>query len=281
MNGSENFLLAKSFGGPVVSFALAPDPNKHPLTSNVIIVKREGDIEMYAIHDTPTNPVWSPRGEMMVGVGVFCSFLPGIRESGPPPEPWDISIIPDATENYREKSVERHGKEKQSRPRSRIVPSDDSEKDFSNPDFNEFPILSTIVSGRSTSAKRHSKTRTFSPASIQRFPLDEKRDRSRDVSRAREAETTSIPSHDTVVSHRRTHSSGRYAKGDTARGSSKIRHTRLPEFGIDRVVERDISMEMRSRIIAGYGLQSVRLMSIHSKCVVSKRFCSFDIMSKS
>jgi len=80
----EHALTAKYFPRPLASFALAPNStpgNPHPLTSNVMVVNRDGDLELYAIHDTPKQLAWSARGDFALGAGLGLKVLEGYRES--------------------------------------------------------------------------------------------------------------------------------------------------------------------------------------------------------
>ncbi|KAG6902515.1 hypothetical protein C0995_015708 [Termitomyces sp. Mi166 len=59
----------KTFARPLSSFALAPNETRHPLTTNVMVVNKDGDLELYAIYDTPKSAAWSSRGDFVVGAG--------------------------------------------------------------------------------------------------------------------------------------------------------------------------------------------------------------------
>ncbi len=80
---NERALAAKYFPRPLASFALVPNStpsNPHPLTSNVMVVNRDGDLELYAIHDTPKQLAWSARGDFALGAGLGLKVLEGYRE---------------------------------------------------------------------------------------------------------------------------------------------------------------------------------------------------------
>ena len=48
-----------------------PNPNvSHPVASNVMVVNKDGDLELYAIYDAPKQPIWSSRGDLAIGAGV-------------------------------------------------------------------------------------------------------------------------------------------------------------------------------------------------------------------
>jgi hypothetical protein len=79
----ERALTAKYFSRPLASFALVPNStpgNPHPLTSNVMVVNKDGDLELYAIHDTPKQLAWSARGDFALGAGLGLKVLEGYKE---------------------------------------------------------------------------------------------------------------------------------------------------------------------------------------------------------
>jgi hypothetical protein len=73
-------LTAKYFSRPLASFALVPNATTHPLTSNVMVLNSDGDLELYAIHDTPKQLAWSARGDLAVGAGLGLKVLEGYQE---------------------------------------------------------------------------------------------------------------------------------------------------------------------------------------------------------
>ena len=42
-----------------------------------MVVNREGDLELYALHDTPKQAVWSARGDLAISAGVECRIVSG------------------------------------------------------------------------------------------------------------------------------------------------------------------------------------------------------------
>lgn len=85
---------AKTFSRPFASFALVSSSKSHPLTSNVMLVNKDGDLELYAVHDTPVHPAWSARGDLALGVGCSYTVVPGITDMTRPLEPWEILAYP-------------------------------------------------------------------------------------------------------------------------------------------------------------------------------------------
>ena len=57
------------------------NPNApHSITSNLIVVNVDGDLELYAIHDTPKQIVWSAKGDLALGAGLGLKVLEGYHE---------------------------------------------------------------------------------------------------------------------------------------------------------------------------------------------------------
>ncbi|KAF8893606.1 hypothetical protein BD779DRAFT_1609907 [Infundibulicybe gibba] len=84
----------KSFSRPLASFSLVPCPQRHPLSSHVMVVNKEGDLELYAIHDTPKQASWSSRGDLIIGAGESLKIIEGFQEEEPPArEPWEVPAL--------------------------------------------------------------------------------------------------------------------------------------------------------------------------------------------
>ena len=76
-------MTAKYFSRPLASFALVPNStpdSPHSLTSNVMVLNKDGDLELYAIHDTPKQLAWSARGDLALGAGLGLKVLEGYEE---------------------------------------------------------------------------------------------------------------------------------------------------------------------------------------------------------
>jgi WD repeat-containing protein mio len=101
---------AKSFNRPQSSFALAPCARQHALTTNVMVVNKDGDLEMYVVYDTPKQVQWSARGELCIGAGLSCSTFPGYSPETVA-DPWNtlfeggITGTPQDTPPARRRSV--------------------------------------------------------------------------------------------------------------------------------------------------------------------------------
>lgn len=221
-----------------MSFALAPSPYTHPLRSNIAVINKDGDIEMHEMHDVPKHAVWSSRGDAAVGVGLQVRVFPGFHDNEPPKEPWELEANVEASLERESSSAIAKGKA--SRPQSRMG---DGERRAS-----------------SLTATRNSGGRTYSPASIMRHPLESPVARTMGMDlRSTPPETlTSEPAvHIDDSSPHHSHSS-KVQRADIGRSASRGRR-RLPETAPATVIQVDISMIIRSRVLRGYGLFNVSL----------------------
>jgi hypothetical protein len=78
---------ATSFRKPLASFALVPSKRAFSLTSEVMVVNKDGDLELCTVHDTPKQASWSARGDLVIGAGLGYQVLPGFEDRGVPPQP--------------------------------------------------------------------------------------------------------------------------------------------------------------------------------------------------
>ncbi|KAG1751269.1 uncharacterized protein EDB91DRAFT_1234726 [Suillus paluster] len=210
-----------SFPKPLASFALVPSKRAFSLTSEVMVVNKDGDLELYAVHDTPKQASWSPRGDLAVGAGLGCKVLPGFQDRGVPPQPWEIRIQDETTTRGRGKT-------------GSLPP-------FGRGDDDGFPALE----GKASPSKPV-KARTYSPASFRHYPLDHSElSASLGGASAQTAVRPQIVEEPKLKSHRQG------AEKSSPRGKSSIR-------SVHQVVEDDISMMMRRRTIRGYGLADAK-----------------------
>lgn len=40
-----------------------------------MVVNKDGDLELYAIYDTPKQPIWSSRGDLAIGAGAGLKII--------------------------------------------------------------------------------------------------------------------------------------------------------------------------------------------------------------
>ncbi|OAX31089.1 hypothetical protein K503DRAFT_121253 [Rhizopogon vinicolor AM-OR11-026] len=137
----------KNFHKPLASFALVPSKRAFSLTSEVMVVNKDGDLELYAMHDTPKQTSWSARGDLAIGTGLGCKALPGFDDRGVPPQLWDVHVEEETTTRGRGKTIR--------------------QSMFGKGDEDGFPPLDS-----NASPSKVMKVRTYSPASFRHYHLN-------------------------------------------------------------------------------------------------------------
>lgn len=224
-----NVPTAKSFTRPLASFALAPSTQQHPLTSNVMVVNKEGDLELYAVHDTPKQAVWSARGDLAIAAQLSCRIIEGSRDPGP--EEYDEWAHQGSGSLYtygvsqsrsREDSLMRGRQKPSSGPVVPLPPR--SQPLFGRGDEEGFPALDSAILAATRSERGGA-----------------------DESSTKKGRGEGIE-----------HLVG-LGVGMTSRNHSSSRAKRtVGSKGINLVIENDISMTMKRRASRGYGLSEVR-----------------------
>ncbi|KAM5536681.1 hypothetical protein V8D89_009608 [Ganoderma adspersum] len=253
----------KTFSRPFTSFALVPTTNPHPLTSNVMLVNKDGDLELYAVHDTPVHPPWSSRGDLALGVGCSYTIIPGITDLTPPNEPWEFITSRASHHSSRAYSLERptggslgprfHSEEST----YSVVPQrPGSPPTFGRGDEDGFPALGA-PRGRALSPGRKPSRQVVveSRMAVKELPFEHnavvrgqapKRSRrggDSDGDRGRSAPPTTPKTTPKTITL-------------ALDGEGRTRYARRPPAvkALQNVVESDISMLMRSRAAVAYGL---------------------------
>ncbi|KAL4078226.1 hypothetical protein V8B97DRAFT_1865454 [Scleroderma yunnanense] len=217
----------KHFSKPLSSFALVPNSRPFSVTTEVMVVNKEGDLELYALHDTPKQTAWSPRGDLTIGVGLSYKIFSGFQEKKVPSQPWDAML------NHGDEGSMFHGRGKQG---SLTLTMGKRPGD-------EFPPLSTSSVGG-----RLATSRTYSPASFRHYPLE---------ASIVSTELTSRGDHSAERSVQRQSGEGVRSKVQRAHGEkSSSRSRKHPSRVIQQIVEDDISMTIRRRAIRGYGIEN-------------------------
>ncbi|KAJ7067827.1 hypothetical protein C8F01DRAFT_1115851 [Mycena amicta] len=284
----------KAFPKTLSSFALVPSET---VTSNVMVVNRDGDLELYALHDAPKQAVWSGRGDLAISAGQTCRVFSGImedeadieqeflqqREREGTLEQLRHSQHPPASnlDGERSRSFATANTESSGPPRGRTVtsPFEVQPALFGRGDEDGFPALGSSViptpartreGSRSSairtagptgiSATRPSSvahSRTYSPASMRRYPFESSTQKSRSRSRARP--NSIVSTFNTAATGRKSEEAApapadqspakarKLSRGAARGGSRNVR-------GIGHVVEDDISMVMRRRCLRGYSI---------------------------
>ncbi|KZT65334.1 hypothetical protein DAEQUDRAFT_747081 [Daedalea quercina L-15889] len=247
----------KNFTRPLSSFALVPSGKTHPLTSDVMVVNKEGDLELYAVHDTPKSTPWSSRGDL--GVGLACSYrdFPGIRDLSPPREPWEIQLH-SSTPGSKAQSVDRRSVKEESIARGRTGHTADSSPPplFGRGDEDGFPAL-PVKPSTNLAASRPSRTRTYSPAALRNLHFEYSALARQPRRQHTDPSTTAQP---TSMADTLSLNGGSAPQKDHVHHGGKV----TTEKALQHLVEEDISMVMRQRVVRGYGLTS----SFHNAMVV-------------
>lgn len=213
----------KHFGRPLASFALVPDARQFSATSEVMVVNKDGDLELYALHDMPKQSTWSSRGDLVIGTGLSCKIFPGSQDEDSP------SHLPiDQTD-------------------SAPIPLGSREADnplVSRRDVNGFPALLTA----GVRDRRQLKSRAYSPASFRHYPLE--------ASLARSEATSHHERSAERPSQRQYGEREKLKVQHTPTERNTPRNKKSTSCTIQQVVEDDVSMVMRTRAICGYGISN-------------------------
>ena len=255
---------AKTFAKSFASFALVPSAEPHPLTSNVMLVNKDGDLDLYAVHDTPVHTPWSSRGDLALGVGCSYTILPGITDTTPPREPWDLLAARPSRPGSRAYSLERREYAEDGSFSRRYSPtySMASAPTFGRGDEDGFPALSpapaTPAGGTSPGRRRDLALIPESKLIVKELPFEHtavgnyqppKRSKSHGRAHGHDenAQTHAPPTTPKTVT---------LALDD---GESRTKHPKKSAAvkALQHVVEFDISMLMRRRAVLAYGLTDV------------------------
>lgn len=242
-----------------------------------MVVNKEGDLELYAVHDTPKPTPWSSRGDL--GVALSCSYrvFPGVRDLSPPPEPWDIQHHSSAP-GSKAQSVDRYAAKEESISRGRTAHTDLSPPPlFGRGDEDGFPAL-PVKPPASLSTSRPGRSRTYSPAALRHLQfehsaLTRQQPRRHPVT----SDATAPPSTmaDTLSlnggSPPQKHHHGHVHHGGKMTTGKALQH----------LVEEDISMTMRQRVVQGYGLTNVRVSTASQAHALMCQATSLFIMLRS
>ncbi|KAK0452344.1 hypothetical protein EV421DRAFT_1768424 [Armillaria borealis] len=241
----------KSFDRPLASFALVPSTRAHPLSSNIMVVNKDGDLELHAIYDTPKQTSWSARGDLAIGAGLSYCVLSAVKDVETPPEPWDI--LKDDPESQGKSNPPSRSQSR--RGRERTIPLPDPDKSATPPLFGRgdeegFPPLTGGIAATKTTANlaaTRPEKRSFSPASLRAH------DQHLEANSGPLKRSLSRPRNDTgVTSDKLAGAAGR----SYLIGRSLSRGKKQPLKSVAAVIQADISMVMRRRAIRGYGLSS-------------------------
>ena len=222
-----------------------------------MLVNRDGDLELYAVHDSPVHSPWSSRGDLALGIGCSYTIIPGITDPTPPREPWELPAVrtasrPDSRAYSRERVAD---------PSTFMMGSTaDAPPTFGRGDEEGFPALSPTaagtVMGHSPGRRRFRNLTGESVLSVKELPFEHtafvrgqpprrsRRGGDNDGERSRSVPPTTPK----TVTLALDDGEGRGRSVKKSHAMKTLQH----------VVESDISMLMRKRAALAYGLADVR-----------------------
>lgn len=213
-----------------------------------MVVNKEGDLELNSIYDTLKHTSWSARGDLALSAGQSCKVIRGFEETEPPQEPWDILTKQSDEHNN---SAPTQQSVRPPRDESTVRGRVSGKPDFGRGDEDGFPALTSaaptnLAATRPDGPRRtKTKTRTYSPASLRNYSHRfETRTGSRSRSRQPDREGTLSKGHSRLESIDKT-------PGKVTRKQNTVKT-------VNRIVEEDISMIIRRRVVLGYGIGHVR-----------------------
>ena len=202
-----------------------------------------------------------------MGIGRSYTIFPGMQDTAPPPEPWDIPVhntLP-LLSSSGPPSVDPQALQDEPRGRNASKPM------FGRGDEDGFPALSGIRESSATppqgtppranlaatrpgSAHGSGGSRTYSPAALRSIYFEH-------VAVASKRSGTS-------VSPSRADDPGNAKRRSSAKRPKDLSPawTRSTEMTMQHAVEDDISMVMRQRVVQGYGLVNVRVSVSLTSC---------------
>lgn len=188
-----------------------------------MVVNKDGDLELYAIYDTPKQPIWSSRGDLAIGAGV------GLKIIGD----YHNTTLVDAfsTERVgRRRSIFKCNKDKASNSKS--IPTPEHSRGRSgHPVQKLLPPNFGLGDSPSVASTGLSATRPTT----------------------RNGSRISVPEHQR--SHSRTDTIPAEESNSPRRKTTKLRDTK--KHTLIHVLQDDISMVMKQRALDGYGLSKV------------------------
>lgn len=254
------YFTAKHFAKAISSFALVPSAQDTPLASNVMVVTKEGDLELYALHDTPTHTPWSARGDLALGIGKSYTIISGLHEPSPPPEPWELTTqsLPVATPRSVPKQLLLHEEAASLRGRGGAPM-------FGRGDEDGFPALPAAPAPR-----RAGGGRMLSPSGWRNKYFEHSAPVKRTVSGS-----SPTPVRGGAAGAEGGGAGGNSSKAAKRRSLSRKNRDASPlvpwgvhnSESVQNGVESDISMVMRKRLVNGYGLANVSALRVLCKCV--------------
>ncbi|KAH8822890.1 hypothetical protein DL96DRAFT_1671122 [Flagelloscypha sp. PMI_526] len=227
----EQSSVRNKFEKPLASFSLVPSPKAHPLSSDIMVVNYDGDLELYAIYDTPKQLNWSTRGDFSIGVQTSHRIFPGLPQTTDMKSPPDPSVL-------------------QSKSLSHIVTPQPVQQTppvlFGRGDKEGFPALGHPPTPDFSPAPL--KMRVYSPSNLQQY---------NGLKAGSSGPPSSAPKGINTPRFNGSGDARSLSRGrKRAEGGVSGKHAKQQMRGVLGVVQGDISMTMKRRALEGYGLSN-------------------------
>jgi hypothetical protein len=85
---------AKSFAKTLSSFALVPVLQERAGTTHALVINKEGDMEVTAVHDAPKQVLWSTAGDLLIGNGRHQHLVNAAQSRADGLHAVDMDIVP-------------------------------------------------------------------------------------------------------------------------------------------------------------------------------------------
>lgn len=253
------FQTARRFHSSLASFALMPATRSNSLVVSLMAFTKDDELETANVHDTPIHVQWSARGNMAIAVGSAYRIFSGVRPGETVPEPWSIqpTIVTEGS-GFSPFPIEvSRGRS----PRLSLY-----QPTFGRGDEDGFPALTSARPSPKPSPRfkpsplpvPKSKEGTISPAyrSVPASPYSKG-----NVELPSSPGPASLPLPSPASGSRHIASTSKSSERNASSSRTRNAGSRAWRRAIDRtqaLVDEDVSMIMRQRVIMGYGLSHVR-----------------------
>jgi hypothetical protein len=235
-----------------------------------VAVNKEGDLEVYSVHDTPPNCSWSHRGDLSLALGTSYRIFSTPKSVGPSPNPWEVFHLHKRSRKASASSKEHPGDDDQSHSRGRSQ-SLVSPPTFGRGDEDGFPALNAALMKSTLGAERAGRTRgqdgiSIPPSLSRRSAAVTRAPSLRDLRTAAKVQAvveeppTGTPVQPTNADNLadldlNLEKDPHFVRpGGTNKSSQQSAYQKLRQ-----VLQADISTIMRWRATKGYGLSNVSL----------------------
>lgn len=245
-----------------------PATRPNPLVISLMAITRNDDLETANTYDTPIHVQWSARGNMAIAIGSAYRIFSSVQPSEVVPEPW--SVIPTVLSEgagFGTFPIEAS--------RGRSPRPNSYQPTFGRGDEDGFPALpSARPSPKPSPRSRPSPLPaqklegTVSPPyrSVPASPFFKG-----NVELPSSPGPASLAPPSPASGSRNVVGASKVPESNASSSRSRTRHWRRAVDRTQALVDEDISMVMRRRVIKGYGFSHVRFMDFRSNDLVSSR----------